>query len=185
MKLAYSEFPVLETERLVLRGPRPDDHLAIAELHADPEVSRYLGPQPEDPVPDLFSRHLRGAGSWALYGYGFFMAHHRDTGELVGHGGVFHSWRGFGKGLDDGPEAGWTIASRFHRQGYAAELMRAVLAWFEETHGAQRIACMIELGNEPSFRLAERLGFVRYGEQVLEDGATVGLLERFSEPVSP
>lgn len=178
MTLAHIRFPVIETERLVLRGPRPNDHLAIAELIADPEVHRFLGPQAADPVTDFFTRHLRGAGSWALYGYGFFLAHHRASGELVGQGGVFHSWRGFGKGLDDVPEAGWTVARKFWGQGYAAELMRAVLAWFEATHGPQRIACMIEEGNEPSFLLAGRLGFVRYGEQVLDDGAAVALLER-------
>jgi len=171
-------FPAIETERLVLRGPRAGDHLLLTAFIGDPEVQRYLGPAPADPVTDTFTRHLRGAGSWALYGYGFFLAFSRETGDFVGQGGVFHSRRGFGKGLDDVPEAGWMIGRAWWGQGYAAEMMRAALGWFDAAHGVQRIACMIEDGNDASFRLADRLGFVRYGEHVAEDGAKLVLLER-------
>ena len=169
---------MIETERLVLRGPQPGDHHAIAAMIGDPEVHRYLGQMPDDPVTEVFSRHLRGAGSWALYGYGFFLAHNRVSGELIGQGGVFHTWRGFGKGLDDVPEAGWTLARAHWGQGYASELMHAALRWFDIAHGPRRIACMIEDENVASFRVAERLGFMRYGDHVLEDGASVVLLER-------
>jgi RimJ/RimL family protein N-acetyltransferase len=175
-----SSAPIIETERLILRGPRPGDHLALAEMLTDPEVHRYLGPSADNPVADVFSRHMRGAGSWALYGYGFFMAHDRESGDLVGQGGVFHSWRGFGKGMDDVPEAGWTVARPFWDMGYGSEIMHAALGWFERSHGAQRIACMIEDGNTASFALAARLGFLRYDEHVLDDGCTVGLLERLA-----
>ncbi|MGZ3620705.1 MAG: GNAT family N-acetyltransferase, partial [Candidatus Binataceae bacterium] len=35
--------PVLETPRLLLRQFQPSDFDALAALHADPEVMRYLG----------------------------------------------------------------------------------------------------------------------------------------------
>ena len=44
--------PTLTTERLVLRGYREDDAAAIAALHGDPEVVRYLTPNGE-PQPSL------------------------------------------------------------------------------------------------------------------------------------
>ena len=37
------EIPVVETERLVLRGFRGDDLDAFAAMSADPEVMRYVG----------------------------------------------------------------------------------------------------------------------------------------------
>ena len=40
--------------------------------------------------------------------------------------------------------------------------MRAVLPWFDEVHGAQRVACMIEEGHAVSERLALQLGFAEY-----------------------
>jgi len=37
------EVPVVETERLRLRGYRPEDFADCAAMWADPEVTRYIG----------------------------------------------------------------------------------------------------------------------------------------------
>ncbi|MBA4354238.1 MAG: N-acetyltransferase [Novosphingobium sp.] len=155
----------------------------MRDLVADPQVCRYLGPRADDPTTDMFSRALRAAGSWQLYGYGMFLVWEKSSGAFVGQAGAFHSMRGFGKGLDDVPEAGWIIARAFWGKGYAFEAMRAALAWYDADvlradAGRCRIACMIERGNEASVRLAERLGFSRYDEHTLSDGAEVDLFER-------
>lgn len=112
------------------------------------------------------------AGSWALRGYGTFIVRPRGEGEIVGTCGIFHSYRGFGAalGLDDVPEAGWIVRHDHHGQGVAREVMDAALAWFDAAHGPRRIACMIEEGNLPSRRLAERLGFTHYATHELEEG---------------
>ncbi|MGV3511178.1 MAG: GNAT family N-acetyltransferase [Novosphingobium sp.] len=171
--------PRLETARLVLSVPRKDDYLRLRDLVADPQVHRFLGPRPEDPTTDMFSRALRAAGSWHLYGYGMFLACDRQTGELVGQVGMFHSLRGFGKGMDDVVEAGWIVARPFWGKGYAREAMEASLEWFDRTQEPRRIACMIERGNEASVRLAERLGFATYDEHQFDDGVVLDLYERF------
>ena len=101
----------------------------------------------------------------------------QDDPRIIGVAGVFHSWRGFGQGMDDVPEVGWILAQDAWGQGLAREAMHAVLDWFDATHGPTRIACMIDRDNAPSLRLADRLGFVRYGEHLL-DGRTVVLLQR-------
>lgn len=181
--MAMFDLPRLETDRLVLRAPVRDDHLALRDLVADPQVNRFLGPRPDDPTADMFSRTLRGAGSWLLYGYGMFLAHERGSGAFVGQMGVFHTLRGIGKGLDDVPEAGWIVAQAHWGTGYAREGMRAVLEWFDTAHSAPRIACMIERGNDASHALAAKLGFARYAEDTLPDGVTIDLLERISAAV--
>jgi RimJ/RimL family protein N-acetyltransferase len=170
---------MLTTDRLVLRAPDKEDYLLLRDLVADPEVHRFLGPRPDDPTTDMFSRALRGAGSWQLYGYGLFLAHERESGAFVGQLGVFHSLRGFGKGLDDAVEAGWIVAREHWGKGYAREGMTAALDWFDRTQDAARVACMIERGNDASVGLAQRLGFVRYDEHDLGDGVVVDLFERF------
>lgn len=172
------DWPTIETDRLVLRLPGPDDYLLLRDLVADPEVHRYLGPQPHDPTTDMFSRVLRAAGSWQLYGYGMFLAFEKEGGAFVGQFGMFRSLRGFGKGLDHVAEAAWVVAREHWHKGYAREGMEAALAWFEAEHGSQRIACMIEPENLASVALAEKLGFVGYDTHTLDDGAVIDLFER-------
>lgn len=172
--------PVIETTRLTLSEPGREDYVLLRDLVSDPEVHRFLGPRPEDPTTDMFSRALRAAGSWHFYGYGLFLAHEKATGSFVGQLGVFHSMRGFGKGMDDVVEAGWIVAREHWGKGFAREAMEAALAWVEKMYGITRVACMIERGNDASVALAERLGFVRYGEHEIAEDVVVDLFERFS-----
>ena len=62
--------------------------------------------------------------------------------------------------------------------GYAGEAMRSVLAWFDEVHGRQRVACMIEAGHAVSQKLAGQLGFVEYARHVDAEGKELALYER-------
>ena len=101
-----------------------------------------------------------------------------DLAQIIGTCGVFRSYRGFAHGLDDVPEAGWIVHPDHWRQGYAGEAMRAVLPWFDETHGRQRIACMIETGNTASERLAAQLGFVEYARHEEAEDKELVLYER-------
>lgn len=177
---------VTQTNRLLLAKPRPQDLKPLFDLISDPETCRYLGPVPT--MPDHHMRFLRGAGSWALYGYGSLMAHLKDTGELVGTFGVFHSWRGLGADFDDQPEAGWITKRQHVGTGISGEAMRAAMTWFDEAHGPRRVLAMISPGNEPSFGLAAALGFERYRETSLpgkdgEPDELMVLLERV--PASP
>lgn len=171
--------PRLETERLVLAVPHRDAYILLRDLVADPEVQRFLGPAAQDPTTDMFSRALRGAGSWQLYGYGTFLVWEKG-GSFVGQAGIFHTMRGFGKGMDDVPEAAWMVAREHWRKGYALEAMQAALEWFDAVHKARRTTCMIEPENVASIKLAKRLGFERYDQHQLGDGAVVELFERIS-----
>ena len=162
---------VLTTERLELRPPTADDLPGLIELVAHEETRRFLGPVVLD-AKSQADRLLRYVGSWALYGYGMFMVRHHGKEQIIGSCGIFQSWRGFGQGMDDVPEAGWIIHRDAWGQGVAGEVMRAVIDWFDTAHGPQRIACMIEEGNFASERVAARFGFQRYGRHEPEDGAT-------------
>ena len=177
------ETPRIETSRLVLTVAGRDDYIRMRDLVADPEVHRYLGPRADDPTTDMFSRALRAAGSWQLYGYGMFLLWEKSSGAFIGQAGVFHSMRGIGKGLDDVPEAGWIVARKYWGKGFAFEAMCAAIDWYEAEiasvgAGPFRIACMIESENTASVSLAQRLGFSRYDQHRLSDGTVVDLFER-------
>lgn len=170
--------PELSTDRLDLWRPAQRDHAALIDLLADDEVRRHLGGRPTNAVEE-FNRLCRNAGSWALFGYGIFSCRARGMDEVLGICGVFHSWRGFGNGLDDTPEIGWIFARKTWGQGIATEAARASLAWFDTTFPRRRVSCMIDDTNLPSLAVAAKLGFVRYDQHVDGDGTLI-LLERLA-----
>lgn len=164
-----SDHPVLVTERLELWRPRIADRPLLEAMMEPAAVRRYLGSM-EPSTPDVFTRLLRNAGSWALYGYGTFMVRERGRAEIVGNCGVFHSWRGLGEDFDDKPEAGWILAEGAFGKGIAHEAMTAALDWFAREHEEQEIQAMISPENVPSLRLAKRLGFRATRRAVLPGG---------------
>jgi len=169
---------MLTTQRLELWRPRASDRADLLAMMAPDAVRQFLGPA-EASESDVFARLLRNAGSWALYGYGTFMVREKGRdGTIVGNCGVFRSFRGFGRGLDDVPEAGWIVAEPHFGKGYAVEAMRAALAWFDREHGPERIACMIEEGHKASMAIAAKLGFVEYGRHRPDEGRALVLYER-------
>ena len=164
-----SETPVLVTERLELWRPRIADRPLLEAMMEPAAVRQYLGAM-EPSTPDVFTRLLRNAGSWSLYGYGTFMVRERGREEIVGNCGVFHSWRGLGEDFDDKPEAGWILAESAFGKGIAHEAMTAALDWFAREHGAREVVAMISPGNAPSLRLAGKLGFTPTRRAVLPGG---------------
>lgn len=58
---AFTTFPVLHTERLLLRAPEPDDAAAMFPIMADPEVMRYFGAPPIPPL--LLIARLEASGA--------------------------------------------------------------------------------------------------------------------------
>lgn len=169
--------PHTTTARLELWLPRPDDLDDLVTLLSGDEMIRYLGPARAERQAQ-FDRLLRNGGSWALFNTGLFHVRQRGEGAVIGTCGVFRSLRGFGKGMDEVPEAGWIIRQDCWGQGFAAEAMQAALDWFDRTHGNQRTVCMIDQGNTASLRLAARLGFTCYDSHVADDGAVLELFER-------
>ena len=159
---------MLVTDRLELWCPQASDREGLRALIEPGEVRRFLGGmEPDD--HDVFMRLLRNAGSWALYGYGTFIVRERGSDAIVGNCGVFHSWRGFGAGLDDVAESGWIIAQSAWGKGYALEAMAAALAWFEREHGRRQTLCMIEQGHRASEAVAAKLGYTAF-DRVEEEG---------------
>ena len=147
--------PTLTTERLVLRGYREDDVPALAAIHGDPQVMRFLGAtgEPKSSLADAWDHIATHLGHWALKGCGKWAAVEKSSGLLVGRIGYFdapYEWPGL--------ELGWTLSPTVWGKGYATEGARAALNWGFETLATNEIISAIRPGNDPSIRVAERLG---------------------------
>ena len=108
-------------------------------------------------------------GLWQLQGTGLLAAERKSDGRLVGHVGLFDYHREIEPSIEGMPELGYIFSGEVHGQGIAREACDALLAWADATLDAQEIAAIISIGNDPSIRLAERVGFERQPDGVYRD----------------
>jgi len=168
--------PVINTERLVLRGYTPEDLSDCAAMWADPVVVRFIGgvTQPRDRV---WTKLLAYIGHWQAIGYGFWCVRERGTDRYVGEAGLADFRRTITPSFEGTPEAGWALAAWAHGKGIATEAMRAVLAWSDTQLRAPRTVCMINDGHTASARVAEKLGYRSWAESTFQ-GTPVRVYER-------
>jgi RimJ/RimL family protein N-acetyltransferase len=152
----------LDTERLVLRKPQPEDVDAFVEFVADAETMRWLGSEPGG--REAAAEHVaRWLARWKANGVGYFVV--LLDGRAIGRVGLnvwdlaagdTSTYAAAGRRAES--ELAWGLTSRYWGQGYATEAARAVRDWAYRERGLERLVSMIEPANAPSARVAERLG---------------------------
>ena len=166
--------PVLETERLRLRSWRKDDFRPYHAILQHPDVHRHFGPEPMS-AEEAWRRLTSAAGGWQFNGFGTWAVERKDDGKLVGNAGIFTGWRAMEPEFGEEPEMGWIFAAETHGKGMASEACRAVLDWAEANLDPTPIWAIIAPANEPSLKLAEKLGFERFSETLYHNDPTVVL----------
>ena len=150
--------PIIETERLILRGHRKEDFRDCADMWAHPDVVRYIGGRPFS-GEEVWARLLRYVGHWQWMGYGFWAIEEKATGTFAGELGFAEVKREMEHPIQGVPEIGWVLAPRTHGQGYATEAVRAVVAWGDRHFGSARTVCLIHPDNLRSVHVAEKCGY--------------------------
>ncbi len=168
--------PVIETERLILRGHTKADLDVCAAMWGDEEVTRYIGGRPFA-RDEVWARLLRYVGHWQEMGYGFWALTEKASGQFIGELGFADFKRQLEPSFGDTPEMGWVLSPAGHGKGYASEAVAAALAWADAQFDERRTVCMIAPENGPSLRVAQKAGFREFARADYH-GQTV-LLERF------
>jgi RimJ/RimL family protein N-acetyltransferase len=168
--LAVPEIPVIETERLRLRGHRPDDLDACAAMWGDPVVARFIGGRPST-REETWGRLLRYAGLWAFLGFGYWSVEDKTDGRFVGDVGFADFKRDIAPSMEGLPEMGWAFSPGVHGRGYATEAVTAALAWIDARFSAT--VCIIDPENLASIRVSERCGFQKVAETTYRGDPTI------------
>ena len=149
--------PQLRTDRLLLRGWRPEDLEPFAELNADREVMRHypapLDREQSDALAEQSGRSIAGRG-WGLWAVEVI-----DGAPFVGFVGL--AVPGFDAPFMPAVEVGWRLARPFWGHGYATEAARAAVAYGFDELALDEIVSFTTGANERSQRVMERLGMRR------------------------
>jgi RimJ/RimL family protein N-acetyltransferase len=140
---------VIETKRLLLRPITLGDVHELVALHDDPEVARFIR---RLELPAAEERLRLAEREWLERGHGMFAVLDRLTGRFLGRAGLKH-WDHF-----DETEVGWALHRDVWGRGYATEAARACLDWGIASLEVPYVTAMIHPENEPSIRVAHRLG---------------------------
>lgn len=146
---------VLETERLILRGFREEDLDPFAAFYADEESARFVGGIHDR--PGAWRRMAMFIGHWALRGFGFWALEEKATGAFAGYCGLWAP-----EGWPEN-EIGWGLVSAFRGRGYVTEAARCARDHAYRELGWMTLISFVDPRNNPSARVAERLGAQREG----------------------
>jgi len=180
MDAAFTTFPTLTTERLILRAIRREDAEALFATFGDPVAMEFYGSPPHARLDDthawidrVFARYQGGEG----LRWGVTLKGGDDT--LIGSCSLHR----FGPGR---AETGYDLNRTYWGQGIMTEAMRAVLSYVFDVLELHRVEAVIDIANAGSKALLLKLGFTyegnlreRYhGEKGYEDEHYFGLLRQ-------
>lgn len=151
---------VLSTPRLALREMTPDDLDFVAEMMGHPEVTRYYPKQySREEARRWLERQLE---RYRRDGHGLWLVTLKSTGEPVGQVGLaIQDVEGVRE-----PEVGWLLHRPYWGNGYATEAGAAACDAAFERWRYPHVISLIRPENEPSQRVATRVG-LRPGRRVL------------------
>jgi len=156
----------IETERMILERLRLEHAADQLRLLLDPRVSATLWPRAGIPTEtDVLEGLAAKVDHWDRHGFGMWQLSDRETGEMVGRGGLQYTYTA---GLND-VEAGWAVVPERWGQGLATELAHAcVEVGFEQLNLLELVAFTLP-DNRASRRVMEKAGFA-YERDIVHAG---------------
>ncbi|MFD4816021.1 GNAT family N-acetyltransferase [Peribacillus butanolivorans] len=151
-------FPILETERLILREITKEDAEGIFACFSNENVTRYYGQETLESIEeaekfvDFFSNNYnekRGI-RWGI--------EKKETKGIIGTIG-FNAWLPKHKRA----EIGYEIHPEQWGKGFASEAVSRVLTYGFDVMNLTRIGAVVFLNNEASNKLLTNIGFQKEG----------------------
>ncbi|MFA6262094.1 MAG: GNAT family N-acetyltransferase [Bacteroidia bacterium] len=154
--LQLTPFPVLSTERLLLRNFQPEDAEALFELRSDPQIMQYINrpvAKAVTEVSELIERIMaetqqNKSVAWCIC--------QKENQRLIGFIGL---WRMEPENLRG--ELGYMLHPLHHKKGFMQEALEAVLEYGFKTILCHTIMADVHPGNKSSINLLERNQFLR------------------------
>jgi RimJ/RimL family protein N-acetyltransferase len=147
----------MQTARLDLRPYAGDDFEALFGILANPAAMRFFGPArpfSRAEAREYLEAHARLR---AVHGFAPWSVRLRETGRVVGWGGLLVD--PFEEGWGD--EVGYILHSSVWGRGLATELVRAAVSEGFERQRRERLCAYVRPANLASARVLEKCAFHR------------------------
>ncbi|MBC8355797.1 MAG: GNAT family N-acetyltransferase [Planctomycetes bacterium] len=146
------ETPILETERLILRGWSDDDLAPFAQMNADPNVMRHFPTTLSREESDHFASRI--IAHFSSEGFGLWAVEIKSVAPFVGFIGL--ATTRFEAHFTPNVEIGWRLAADCWGNGYAPEGARAALKFGFKS--LDEIVSFTVPANLASRRVMEKIG---------------------------
>ncbi len=168
LELKYDTFPVLETERLLLRQLTMDDVPVLFEMRTNPLMNRYTD-RPAMKTMDEAAEKMKTILSMVEKREGIAWAILlRETGKQIGD---ISFWRLIKEHYR--AEIGYGLLPDYWEKGFMTEAARCVIGHGFNNLNIHSIEANVNPENVASIRLLEKLNFVReayFRENYFHDG---------------
>jgi RimJ/RimL family protein N-acetyltransferase len=174
-------FPMLTTERLVLRETADRDVEAVFAMESDSVAMRYWSRPPIREIAEARASVERARGLFAARAALRWSITHPEDDRMVGHLSLFNFSEQSGRA-----DIGYGLVREHWGRGLMHEALTAVVDFAFGPLGLRRLEADIDPRNQASLRVLERLGFTREGllrerwqvGDEISDTAFLGLLAR-------
>lgn len=156
LTINFSPFPILETERLILRRVLPSDVKEMFELRSNPETMKYI-PRPLVTNYDEALTHIQMMEDKIETNEGINWAITlKGDDKMLGVIGHYRI-----KPEHYRAEVGYMILPEYHGKGITTEAVQCVVDYGFNTMQLHSIEGVIDPENEASQRVLQKCGFVK------------------------
>jgi ribosomal-protein-alanine N-acetyltransferase len=151
---SFDPFPVLQTERLILRSITYADTQCIFDIRSDKDLMRF--------IPRPMAKNMNDAKEVIRVMIDFIEAKEgvnwaitrKDSNDLIGTIGIYQF-----NSEDSKCELGYMLRKDFHNKGLMTEAISEVLNYSFRVLGFNTVEAVIDPANEPSEKVLLKTGF--------------------------
>lgn len=151
-------FPVIETERLVLRKPTYDDVEPLYDLSQDEDVMLYYGKEPYTKLEQSKKEVDWFLKIWKEETGTRWIISLKGGEDFIGEIGFYEYEKKHKKA-----EIGYKLAKKHWRKGYMGEALLGVLDYMYGALDLNRVQALVDPRNPASSKLLEKYGFQQEG----------------------